>query len=48
VINLFKCEKQWGNKGWDEALVALSIVSLVFSSLFMLELLASIWAWGLE
>jgi hypothetical protein len=48
IINLFKCEKQWGDEGWDEALEGLSIVSLVFSSLFMLELVASIWAWGWE
>ncbi|KIV99298.1 uncharacterized protein PV09_09065 [Verruconis gallopava] len=48
VINLFKCEKQWGSKGWDETLEALGMASLIFSSLFMFELIASIWAFGLE
>ncbi|QDS76257.1 hypothetical protein FKW77_001465 [Venturia effusa] len=46
VISLFRCEKRWGNKGWNEALTALDIASLVFSSLFMLELVLSIWAFG--
>jgi hypothetical protein len=46
IIRLFKCEKEWGEDGWDEALEALGIVGLVFSSLFLLELLAAIWAFG--
>jgi len=46
IIDLFKCEKRWGDVGWDEALEALDIISLVFSCLFMLELLASLWAFG--
>ncbi|KAE9969444.1 hypothetical protein BLS_005355 [Venturia inaequalis] len=46
IIALFQCEKRWGNKGWQEALSALEIASLVFSSLFMLELILAIWAFG--
>jgi len=46
VINLFKCEGQWGDKGWDEALEALGVIGLVFSTLFLLELLVSVWAFG--
>jgi len=46
VINLFKCEGQWGNEGWDEALDTLGIIGLIFSTLFLLELLISVWAFG--
>ncbi|KAF2430706.1 hypothetical protein EJ08DRAFT_550076, partial [Tothia fuscella] len=46
VIELFKCQNQWGDKGWSEALEACEIIGLVFSSLFVAELLASIWAFG--
>ena len=47
IINLFVCEQKHPAKEWDEARDALGIVSLVFSCLFMTELLASIWAFGL-
>jgi hypothetical protein len=46
IIRLFKCEKEWGEQGWDEALDALGIVGLIFSTLFLIELLASVWAFG--
>lgn len=48
VIKIFICEQKDAAKGWNEALDALGIVSLVFSCLFMVELLASIWASGLS
>ncbi|KAB2575092.1 Ion transport [Lasiodiplodia theobromae] len=48
VIQLFVCESHKANTGWNDALEALGIVSLVFSCLFMAELLASIWAFGLS
>jgi len=47
VISLFVCDQKRPDKGWGEAQEALGIVSLVFSSLFMTELLAAIWAFGL-
>ena len=51
LISLFVCEEncQGGNdasKGLKNAQEALGIVSLIFSSLFMVELLASVWAFG--
>jgi len=46
IIRLFKCEKEWGEQGWDEALDALGIVGLIFSTLFLIELLAAVWAFG--
>ncbi|KAK8180465.1 hypothetical protein HDK77DRAFT_486861 [Phyllosticta capitalensis] len=47
VIRLFLCEKRLPY-AWNDALEALGIVSLVFSCLFMVELAASLWAFGLE
>jgi hypothetical protein len=52
LISLHICEHA-GEKGfhqrqWEQADEALDIISLVFSCLFMLELLCSIWAFGLE
>ena len=52
LINLFQCEHKCGasneeNEALGKALEVLGIVSLVFSCLFMLELLCSIWAFGL-
>jgi hypothetical protein len=52
LISLHICEHA-GEKGfqqrqWEQAEEALGIISLVFSCLFMLELLCSIWAFGLE
>ncbi|KAL1633555.1 hypothetical protein SLS58_011039 [Diplodia intermedia] len=48
VIQLFVCESHKSNTGWNDTLEALGIVSLVFSCLFMAELLASVWAFGLS
>ena len=47
VIALFVCDQKNPDRGWGEAQEALGIVSLVFSCLFMTELLAAIWAFGL-
>lgn len=51
LISLYVCEHSWGNgshvsKGILDTQTALGIVSFVFSCLFMVELLASIWAFG--
>jgi len=51
LISLYTCEHSCGqdngmNKDLGEAQNVLGIVSLVFSCLFMVELLASIWAFG--
>ena len=51
LISLFICEHSCksgkdASKGLEDAQDALGIVSLVFSCLFMAELLASIWAFG--
>ena len=51
LISLFICEKtcqagKGAGRGLEDAQEALGIVSLVFSCLFMAELLASIWAFG--
>jgi len=46
ILNLFKCESEKDSPQWDMALNALGVVSLGFSCLFMLELLASVWAFG--
>ena len=52
LISLYTCEhssskNQRTNKDLREAQVVLGIVSLIFSCLFMTELAASIWAFGL-
>jgi voltage-gated hydrogen channel 1 len=46
IVTIFTCQSKNPTEGSDEALEALGIVSLVFSCLFMVELLASIWAFG--
>ena len=46
VVSLFRCEGRNEKVRWDDVLEALGIVSLVFSCLFMMELVASIWAFG--
>ncbi|KAM5364644.1 hypothetical protein ACJZ2D_011425 [Fusarium nematophilum] len=46
VLRLFKCEQGKGGPDWDLALSILGSVSLVFSCLFMIELFASVWAFG--
>lgn len=46
-IALYTCEQlEDPGKQWDDARNGLSIAGLVFSCLFMLELLMSIWAFG--
>lgn len=47
IVQIFTCEGRVRRATGDTTLEVLSIVSLVFSCLFMLELLASIWAFGL-
>ncbi|CAG7563104.1 unnamed protein product [Fusarium equiseti] len=46
VLNLFKCEQGRKGSDWDLALEILGSIALVFSCLFMLELIASVWAFG--
>ncbi|EWG55162.1 hypothetical protein FVEG_13206 [Fusarium verticillioides 7600] len=46
VLNLFKCEQGRKGSDWDLALEILGSVSLVFSCLFVVELIASVWAFG--
>lgn len=46
VIQLLSCEGKVHKPDGETALEALSIVSLVFTCLFMVELVASIWAFG--
>lgn len=48
VIELFACEKENTGSGLETALDALDIVALAFSCLFMVELLVSLWAFGLR
>lgn len=48
LLRLFECERPDSEKGWGEALHVLGVISLVFSCLFMAELLASIWAFGFD
>ena len=53
LISLYICDHECGkrkdvSKSLPEAQDALGIVSLIFSCLFMLELLASMWAFGLQ
>jgi hypothetical protein len=52
LLSLHICEhageKGFHEKEWDIAVEALDVTSLVFSCLFMLELLCSVWAFGLE
>lgn len=48
MLRLFECERPDSEKGWGEALTVLGIISLVFSCLFMVELIASVWAFGLD
>lgn len=52
LISLFACEQSCksghrASKGLNDAQEALGIVSLVFSCMFMAELFANIWAFGL-
>ncbi|KAI1061615.1 hypothetical protein LB506_011877 [Fusarium annulatum] len=46
ILNLFKCEQGKKGSDWDLALEILGSISLVFSCLFVVELIASVWAFG--
>lgn len=48
VLQLFVCEGRLSKSDGDRGSEVLGIISLVFSCLFMLELLTSIWAFGLQ
>ncbi len=45
-INLYECEEGSPNERLEKVRNILGIMGLVFSSLFMLELIVSIWAFG--
>jgi voltage-gated hydrogen channel 1 len=45
-INLYTCEEGTPNPKWDTVRACLGIIGLVFSCLFMLELILSVWAFG--
>jgi len=45
-ISLYTCERKFAGRGWDDAKDGLGIAGLVFSSLFMVELMLSVWAFG--
>lgn len=47
-IALYTCEEGQPSKTWDIVRDRLGIAGLVFSCLFMLELMLSIWAYGLR
>ncbi|TKA65592.1 hypothetical protein B0A49_04873 [Cryomyces minteri] len=44
ITQIFRCERKHLGPEWETALNALGMVSLVFSCLFMIKLVASIWA----
>ncbi|CAG9941751.1 unnamed protein product [Clonostachys rosea f. rosea IK726] len=46
VLRLFQCEQGKSSYDWDLALDILGALGLGFSCLFMVELIASIWAFG--
>jgi hypothetical protein len=46
VLRLFQCEQGKSSYDWDLALDILGALGLAFSCLFMVELIASIWAFG--
>ena len=46
IINLYQCDEGNTDPLWDDVRNGLGIAGLVFSCLFLLELLASIWAFG--
>lgn len=48
IINLYQCDQGEGSTSavWDDVREGLGIAGLVFSCLFMLELLLSVWAFG--
>ena len=46
LLQMMICEGHVGRKPGNEAQEVLGILSLVFSTLFMVELVASVWAFG--
>lgn len=48
ILQLMTCEGRVPGKEGSKAQNALGFVSLVFSCLFMVELVASVWAFGLR
>ncbi|KAL4731115.1 hypothetical protein ACLX1H_000075 [Fusarium chlamydosporum] len=46
ILNLFKCEQGRKGSDWDLGLEILGSISLAFSCLFVVELIASVWAFG--
>jgi hypothetical protein len=46
IINLYQCDEGDTSPVWDDVRDGLGIAGLVFSCLFMLELILSVWAFG--
>jgi len=46
IINLYQCDEGDTNPMWDDVRSSLGIAGLVFSCMFMLELILSVWAFG--
>jgi voltage-gated hydrogen channel 1 len=46
IINLYQCDAESSSPQWSDARQFLGLAGLVFSSVFMAELLLSIWAFG--
>jgi len=46
IINLYQCDEGNTDPKWDDVREGLGIAGLVFSCLFLVELIASIWAFG--
>ncbi|KAH7243820.1 hypothetical protein B0J15DRAFT_565137 [Fusarium solani] len=46
ILRLFKCEQGKSGPDWNLALNILGAIGLVFSCLFMIELIVSVWAFG--
>jgi hypothetical protein len=46
IINLYQCDEKDTDPKWDDIRNGLDIAGLVFSCLFILELLLSVWAYG--
>lgn len=46
IINLYQCDEKDTSPFWDDVRNGLGIAGLVFSCLFMLELILSVWAFG--
>ncbi|KAE8445296.1 hypothetical protein EG329_013534 [Mollisiaceae sp. DMI_Dod_QoI] len=49
IINLYQCDEgDFAGPVWNDVREGLSVAGLVFSCLFMLELILSVWAFGLS